>query len=109
MNYMNVLSDFEIRLNRYIPDSDEKNEISKLNSLIREKEQIIDQQLAEIEKLKKKSVRSKTGLRTTARKENKSETKILLKKNTAKKSEGKTKTRKKTTPENPFTTGKMGT
>jgi alpha-amylase len=55
MNYMNVLSDFEIRLNRFIPDRDTQNEISKLNNLIKEKESIIDQQTSQIESLKKKS------------------------------------------------------
>jgi alpha-amylase len=53
MNYMNVLSDFELRLNRFIPDIAEQNEISKLNNLIHEKELIIDQQSNEIEKMKK--------------------------------------------------------
>jgi alpha-amylase len=38
MNYMNVLSDFEIRIDRCIPDDTGQKEISKLNSLIREKE-----------------------------------------------------------------------
>lgn len=57
MNYMNVLSDFEIRLNRCIPDINELNERSKLNALIREKELIIDQQAAEIEKLLQKKGR----------------------------------------------------
>jgi alpha-amylase len=52
MNYMNILSDFEIRLNRFIPDKDEQNEISKLNNLIKEKESIIDQMTTEIETLK---------------------------------------------------------
>ncbi len=59
MNYMNVLSDFEIRVNRFIPDILEQNEIAKLNSLIREKEIIIDQQLAEIDELKYKTVRKR--------------------------------------------------
>jgi len=53
MNYMNVLSDFEIRLNRFIPDRDQQNEILKLNNLIKEKESIIDQLTSEIESLKK--------------------------------------------------------
>ncbi len=52
MNYMNILSDFEIRLNRFIPDKDEQNEISKLNNLIKEKESMIDQMTTEIEILK---------------------------------------------------------
>ncbi len=60
MNYMNVLSDFEIRVNRFIPDIQEQTEISKLNSLIREKELIIDQQSAELSQLKFKPGKKKT-------------------------------------------------
>jgi alpha-amylase len=63
MNYMNVLSDFEIRLNRFIPDRDTQNEISKLNNLIKEKESIIDQQTIQIESLKKKSPAKKKSAR----------------------------------------------
>ncbi|MFZ0283488.1 MAG: glycoside hydrolase family 57 protein [Bacteroidales bacterium] len=70
MNYMNVLSDFEIRVNRFIPDIQEQTEISKLNSLIREKELIIDQQSAELSQLKfkpgkKKTVRGNDGKKTS--------------------------------------------
>ena len=65
MNYMNVLSDFEIRLNRFIPDRDTQNEISKLNNLIKEKESIIDQQTTQIDSLKKKSAGKKRSVRTT--------------------------------------------
>jgi alpha-amylase len=61
MNYMNVLSDFEIRVNRFIPDNIEQTEISKLNSLIKEKESIIDQQAAELENLRRKGGRKKSG------------------------------------------------
>ncbi|MZQ49944.1 MAG: polysaccharide deacetylase family protein [Bacteroidales bacterium] len=57
MNYMNVLSDFELRLNRCIPDVAVQNEISKLNQLLRAKEQLIDQQVAEIESLKHQRMR----------------------------------------------------
>lgn len=84
MNYMNVLSDFEMRLNRCIPDNTEQNEISKLNNLIREKEQVIEQQVAEIEALKKKRPRPKTtGKVVTKRKSTSAKTsnnKRLLKK-----------------------------
>jgi alpha-amylase len=59
MNYMNVLSDFEIRLNRCCPDSNEQMLISNLENLIREKEQIIEQQAAEIQKLTKRNAKSK--------------------------------------------------
>jgi alpha-amylase len=68
MNYMNVLSDFEIRLNRFIPDRDTQNEIFKLNNLIKEKESIIDQQTTQIETLKKKSPVGKKTPGTSAAK-----------------------------------------
>jgi len=68
MNYMNVLSDFEIRLNRFIPDRDTQNEISKLNNLIKEKESIIDQQTTQIDNLKKKTPGKKGSVRTPASK-----------------------------------------
>lgn len=82
MNYMNVLSDFEMRLNRCIPDDNQEKEIAKLNSLIREKELIIDQQSAEIESLKhkhtvsgsaKNSGKKKVALKSKSRKKVKSE------------------------------------
>jgi alpha-amylase len=68
MNYMNVLSDFEIRLNRFIPDRDTQNEIFKLNNLIKEKESIIDQQTSQIDDLKKKSQGKKKSPRLSASK-----------------------------------------
>jgi alpha-amylase len=76
MNYMNVLSDFEIRLNRFIPDRDTLNEISKLNNLIKEKESIIDQQTTQIDNLKKKSPGEKKSIRKSA---SKIKTKIVRK------------------------------
>ncbi len=72
MNYMNVLSDFELRLNRCIPDLNEQNEISKLNNLLREKESIIDQQAAEIDALKTRPVKKKPVTRILSGKNKKS-------------------------------------
>jgi alpha-amylase len=66
MNYMNVLSDFEIRLNRFIPDRETQSEISKLNNLIKEKESIIDQQSSQIESLKKKAPAKKKSARLSS-------------------------------------------
>jgi alpha-amylase len=71
MNYMNVLSDFEMRLKRFVPDNDEQNEVSKLNNLLKEKELIIDQLTSEIENLKKniykrKRASSKSGIKETS-------------------------------------------
>jgi alpha-amylase len=68
MNYMNVLSDFEIRLNRFIPDRETQNEISKLNNLIKEKESMIDQQTILIESLTKKSPAKKKSARISVSK-----------------------------------------
>ncbi len=59
MNYMNVLSDFEIRLNRINPATPEQNELARLDALLREKIRVIDQQLLEIDKLRKKNVKKK--------------------------------------------------
>jgi hypothetical protein len=56
---MNVLSDFEIRVKRCFPDTDEQVQISMLDNLLREKEKIIEQQAAEIEKLSAKSAKTK--------------------------------------------------
>ena len=57
MNYMNVLSDFEIRINRINKTSEQDNEMLEYDELIREKEEIIKKQAAEIESLKKKLAR----------------------------------------------------
>jgi alpha-amylase len=54
MNYMNVLSDFEIRLNKYFPDTHEQDQIYKLGAEIIEKDMIIAKQNTEIEKLNRK-------------------------------------------------------
>lgn len=59
MNYMNVLSDFEIRLSRLNPATPEQNELARLDSLLKEKIRVIDQQVIEIDKLRKKSIKKK--------------------------------------------------
>jgi alpha-amylase len=41
INYMNVLSDFKIRLNSFVPENEMENEISSLNRIIDEKEEKI--------------------------------------------------------------------
>ena len=69
MNYMNVLSDFEIRVNRFFPETNEQMQISKLDSLIKEKDKIIETQAAEIEELNKKPSKSKPGRRSAPDKE----------------------------------------
>jgi alpha-amylase len=59
MNYMNVLSDFEIRLNKCLPATNEQIQIAKLDSVLREKDIIINNQAAEIEKLTKLGAKPK--------------------------------------------------
>jgi alpha-amylase len=54
MNYMNVLSDFEIRLKQWFPDTAEQEQIYKLGSQLIEKDMIIEKQAAEIARLTKK-------------------------------------------------------
>lgn len=54
MNYMNVLSDFEIRLQKLYPDSAEQDQIFKLGTQLVEKDQLIEKQGIEIGKLSRK-------------------------------------------------------
>jgi alpha-amylase len=80
MNYMNVLSDFEIRLNKLFPDTAEQNQILKLAAEVEEKKGIIEKQAAEIAKLAKKARATskvtvtgsikKSGIAKPAKKEN---------------------------------------
>jgi alpha-amylase len=54
MNYMNVLSDFEIRLRKFFPDTHEQDQIYKLGAELIEKDMVIARQETEITKLNKK-------------------------------------------------------
>jgi alpha-amylase len=54
MNYMNVLSDFEIRLQKLFPDTAEQDQIFKLGTQVIEKDMLIEKQALEISKLSKK-------------------------------------------------------
>ena len=63
INYMNVLSDFKIRLNSFMPESETENEIAALNKIITEKEEKIKKLEATIHRLqrarKKKKLKGK--------------------------------------------------
>lgn len=104
MNYMNVLSDFEIRLKKWFPDTAEQDQIFKLNSLIREKDLIIDKQVAEIEKLTKKEPKKEAKI--PVKKQTKVSAKAPVMKSEERPLKAKTKTVKKTTPLKPFKTAK---
>jgi alpha-amylase len=64
MNYMNVLSDFEIRINRMCPATEEQIEILKLGSQLRAKEEIIVKQTTELDYLMKKLSKTKIKPKT---------------------------------------------
>ena len=68
MNYMNVLSDFEIRLKKLFPDTAEQDQIFKLGSQIIEKDMIIEKQAYEIEKLNRKIAKAKPAVKPTLKK-----------------------------------------
>jgi alpha-amylase len=104
MNYMNVLSDFEIRVNKCLPSTSEQVHISKLESIIKEKDSKIEEQAEEIDKLRGKKTRAKPARKSPAKKESKTSLKELaheLLAETRKGTEGKTKkaktVKKKTT------------
>jgi alpha-amylase len=117
MNYMNVLSDFEIRLRKLFPDTAEQDQIYKLGNQVIEKDMLIEKQTIEILKLTKKIARIipdvkpslkksvRLATKTTAAKGRKKDTKSPDKKQTIASSEeivtkiaaGKVKTKAKTT------------
>ncbi len=53
INYMNVLSDFKIRLNSFVPENETENEIAALNKLIVEKNEKIKKLEASIHRLQR--------------------------------------------------------
>jgi alpha-amylase len=69
MNYMNVLSDFEIRVKRCFPITSEQEHISKLEAIIREKDIIIGKQTIEIQKLSGKQEKIPRRGRAVVKKE----------------------------------------
>ncbi|WP_163325595.1 glycoside hydrolase family 57 protein [Draconibacterium mangrovi] len=62
INYMNVLSDFKIRLNAHVPESEVENEIASLHRLLEEKEEKIKRMEADLRRLQK-TKKQKTALR----------------------------------------------
>jgi len=79
MNYMNVLSDFEIRLRKLFPDTAEQDQIFKLGTQVIEKDMIIEKQLFEIEKLTRKAARTKPVVKPTVKRTLKKTTKTTEK------------------------------
>src|SRR5664280_1178264 len=68
MNYMNVLSDFEIRLRKLFPDTAEQDQIYKLGNQVIEKDMLLEKQVIEIQKLTKKIVKIKPDVKPALKK-----------------------------------------
>jgi alpha-amylase len=65
MNYMNVLSDFEMRLNAMCPVNDHAEEVSRLSAALESKDHLIKELQEMLTKLEKKAVvRKSTTTRT---------------------------------------------
>jgi len=101
MNYMNVLSDFEIRLKRLFPDNAEQDKIFKLGSQIIEKDIIIDNQAKEITRLTKKAVKAKPRKSLAVKKDSKAPQKISVNKVSKKTTEIPVKKETKTSEKKP--------
>ena len=57
INYMNVLSDFELRLNSFVPESKIEKEIAALTNLLKEKDEKLKKYEAELVTLKTKKTK----------------------------------------------------
>jgi alpha-amylase len=95
MNYMNVLSDFEIRVNRCFPENDEQKKLARLDLLLKEKDELIEKQAAEIDALTKKGGKTKTRGRASSKTEPGTSLKELAQKLMAETSSGKSGTKAK--------------
>jgi alpha-amylase len=68
INYMNILSDFIIRLNAAVPESKQDQELATLASIIFEKNKIIEDYEAEIKQIK--DSKNGAGIQKSATKKN---------------------------------------
>jgi alpha-amylase len=84
MNFMNVLSDFEIRLKKLFPDTAEQDQIFKLGTQVIEKDMVIEKQVLEIQKLSRKILRLTPEIKSPGAKSLKTPAKVSVKKKEAK-------------------------
>jgi len=73
MNYMNILSDFEIRLKKLFPDSALQDKIFRMDSQIADKDIMIKNQASEIAILTKKVAKLKPERKTVTKKVSKTQ------------------------------------
>ncbi len=61
INYMNILSDFSLRLNALVPETSNDFEMANLNRTIEEKDRLIEKYREELKKMKEAGKRSAEG------------------------------------------------
>ena len=66
INYMNILSDFTIRLNAAIPESEDVLNLANMKNLLEEKDKLLEKYENEIKKLKTKKTLKKPTLKKGA-------------------------------------------
>jgi alpha-amylase len=66
INYMNVLSDFSIRVNSLVPESTDEQEIANLTQVIAEKDELLHKYESELKRLKSTKTKIKTPAKSTA-------------------------------------------
>ncbi|WP_163709771.1 glycoside hydrolase family 57 protein [Mangrovibacterium lignilyticum] len=79
INYMNVLSDFELRLNSFVPESKVEKEIAALNKLLIEKEEKLRKYELELKSLQASTVKKNKAKKPDATKPKKAATKSTKK------------------------------
>lgn len=97
INYMNILSDFKIRLNAIVPKSAKDNEIANLKDLVDEKSKKLELAENELTKLRKEVIISKRAKEKTTKEPKEKITTKKSEKSTAVKEEAKVKVVKTTT------------
>ncbi|MFC2114908.1 polysaccharide deacetylase family protein [Bacteroidota bacterium] len=102
INYMNILSDFTLRVNAAVPETTVDKEVSNLYGIINEKDQIIQKYEQEIYELNKQSLTGKASTPKDKKVAGKNQTKKKVVSAAAK----KTDTAKKEVPARKTTAGK---
>ncbi len=89
INYMNVLSDFSLRINAAVPDDSREKELAMLSSIIEERENKILKMEVELKKLRNRKTTPKKSVKAKSQPKVKSESKSKTKSESKSKSESK--------------------
>jgi len=86
INYMNILSDFTIRLNASVPETDKDMHIANLNDIILDKNKIIEKYESEIKRLKVVKRKKISAIKSASTEKSAQKKKTVSKKTAAEKS-----------------------